>query len=211
MSRGLGDVYKRQTHYFTIKSNINTDKRDNSLSGRGKDVNNTAAGATQTGFCIKKYLTEERGISKGKSDTDFIIYRLGEIYLNLAEAAFELGDTDRIEEARIAVNEIRKRAGMPEHAFIDLEKIRHERRIELAFEGIRYWDLLRWKLAETVLVGEVWGAPYPKSTTYAGSTKFVDPTGHCRWYVGRRDFRNPQDYKWPIPLSEQNINPNLRE
>mgnify|MGYP000782647355 FL=1 len=91
------------------------------------------------------------------------------------------------------------------------ELLRNERRVELAFEGIRYWDLLRWKLAETVLVGEVWGAPYPKSTTYAGSTKFVDPTGHCRWYVGRRDFRNPQDYKWPIPLSEQNINPNLRE
>lgn len=42
-----------ETHYFTIKSNINTDKRDNSLSGRGKDVNNTAAGATQTGFCVK--------------------------------------------------------------------------------------------------------------------------------------------------------------
>ena len=70
------------------------------------------------------------------------------------------------------------------------ELLRNERRVELAFEGIRYWDLLRWKLAETVLVGEVWGAPYPKSTTYAGSTKFVDPTGHCRWYVGRRDFRN---------------------
>ena len=91
------------------------------------------------------------------------------------------------------------------------ELLRNERRVELAFEGIRYWDLLRWKLAETVLVGEVWGAPYPKSITYARSTKFVDPTGHCRWYVGRRDFRNPQDYKWPIPLSEQNINPNLRE
>lgn len=42
------------------------------------------------------------------------------------------------------------------------------------------------------------------------STKVVDPTGNCRWYVGHRDFRNPQDYKWPT-LSEQNINPNLRD
>ena len=142
-----------ETHYFTIKSDINTDKRDNGLSGRGKDVNNTAAGATQTGFCIKKYLTEERGIPKGKSDTDFIIYRLGEIYLNLAEAAFELDGADRVEEARIAVNEIRKRAGMPEFASIDLEKIRHERRIELAFEGIRFWDLRRWRTAHTQLTG----------------------------------------------------------
>lgn len=71
----------------------------------------------------KKYLKEERGIpGGGMSDTDFIIYRLGEIYLNLAEAAFELGGANRVEEARIAVNEIRKRAGMPEHNAIDMEK-----------------------------------------------------------------------------------------
>ena len=87
------------------------------------------------------------------SDTDFIIYRLGEIYLNLAEAAFELGGANRVEEARIAVNEIRKRAGMPEHNAIDMEKIRHERRIELAFEGIRFWDLRRWRIAHTQLTG----------------------------------------------------------
>ena len=117
-------------------------------------VNNTAAGATQTGFCVKKYLKEERGIpGGGMSDTDFIIYRLGEIYLNLAEAAFELGGANRVEEARIAVNEIRKRAGMPEHNAIDMEKIRHERRIELAFEGIRFWDLRRWRIAHTQLTG----------------------------------------------------------
>ena len=89
--------------------------------------------------------------------------------------------------------------------------MRHERRIELAYEGIRYWDLLRWNIAHEVLVGKIWGAPYPHSTQYAKASKEVDPTGHCRWYVGKREFRNPQDYTWPIPLSEQNINPNLRE
>ena len=71
----------------------------------------------------------------------------------MAEAAFELDGADRVEEARIAVNEIRKRAGMPEFASIDLEKIRHERRIELAFEGIRFWDLRRWRTAHTQLTG----------------------------------------------------------
>ena len=91
------------------------------------------------------------------------------------------------------------------------EIIRHERRIELAYEGIRYWDLLRWHIAHEVLNGKIWGAPYPNSTQYATATKEVDPTGHYRWYVGKREFRNPQDYTWPIPLAEQNINPNLRE
>lgn len=57
------------------------------------------------------------------------------------------------------------------------ERLRNERRIELAYEGIRYWDLLRWEIADKVLVGEVWGAPYPSSTTYASSTKEIDPTG----------------------------------
>lgn len=139
-----------QTHYFTIESNIATDKRNTGLSGRGKDVNNTAAGATQTGFCVKKYLKEERGMPAGMSDTDLIIFRLGEVYLNLAEAAFEL---DKPEKAEDAVNEIRKRAGMPEHKAIDMDKIRRERKIELAFEGIRFWDLRRWRIAHTELTG----------------------------------------------------------
>ena len=42
---------------------------------------------------------------------------------------------------------------MPEHNAIDMEKIRHERRIELAFEGIRFWDLRRWRIAHTQLTG----------------------------------------------------------
>ena len=49
------------------------------------------------------------------------------------------------------------------------------------------------------------------SASYATKTKQVDPTGNCRWYVGRRDFRNPEDYTWPVPQGEQNINPNLRD
>lgn len=137
--------------------------------------------------------------------------------MSYLECLIESGQAIDQTVLNLTINQVRGRADvkMPPITETNSDKLRellrNERRVELAFEGIRYWDLLRWKLAETVLVGEVWGAPYPKSTTYAGSTKFVDPTGHCRWYVGRRDFRNPQDYKWPIPLSEQNINPNLRE
>ena len=91
------------------------------------------------------------------------------------------------------------------------EIVRHERRIELAMEGIRYWDIMRWGIAHEVLSLKIWGAPYPGSTQYATTTKEVDPTGNYRWYVGKRAFRNPTDYTWPIPQSEQNINPNLRD
>ena len=70
---------------------------------------------------------------------------------------------------------------------------------------------MRWNIAHELLVGDFWGAPYPASTEYEKGTKKIDPTGKKRWYVGKRGFRNPSDYVWPIPLSEQNINPNLRE
>ncbi len=141
-----------QTHYFTIQSNIATDPRDNTLSGRGKDVNNTiGAGATQTGFIIKKYLREERGTPEGNySDTDFLVFRLGEIYLNLAEAAVELGKQP---EALAAINKVRERAGVPLHTTVDRAKVRHERKIELAFEGTRYFDVRRWRTAHTDLSG----------------------------------------------------------
>ena len=91
-----------------------------------------------------------------------------------------------------------------------MEKLRHERRVELAYEGIRLWDIFRWRMADQALVGDVWGAPYADAVRYSASRK-ADPTGYGRWYVCRREFRVPQDYVWPVPLSEQNINPNLRD
>lgn len=103
-----------------------------------------------TSFGVMKMLDEnaENMQSFSKSSTDYTIFRFGEVLLNLAEAAFELGKTD---EALDAVNKIRTRAGIATLGNIDREKIRHERKIELAFEGHRYWDLRRWRIAEAVL------------------------------------------------------------
>lgn len=68
----------------------------------------------------------------------------GEILLNFSEAALELGKSA---EALDAINQIRDRAGIARLASIDREKIRHERKVELAFENHRYWDLRRWRTA----------------------------------------------------------------
>ena len=84
--------------------------------------------------------------------------------------------------------------------------LRNERRVELAMEGIRYWDLLRWGIAHEVLQGKIYGAPFPGRVKVDGDNN-ADPFG--RWYVNKWNFRK-QDYKWPIPQSEQDINPNLR-
>ncbi|KKX47739.1 hypothetical protein L950_0224870 [Sphingobacterium sp. IITKGP-BTPF85] len=84
-------------------------------------------------------------IDAKRSETPWVVFRLGEIYLNFAEACVELGGKDI--EALDAVNAIRKRAGIKEHTAISRDKVRQERKVELAFEKLRFWDLKRWRVA----------------------------------------------------------------
>lgn len=105
------------------------------------------------GFGIKKFVNEfEEQALAGESHTDFIVFRYGEVLLNLAEAAFELGKT---EEAQSYINQIRGRAGVPPITSIDRERIRSERRTELMFEGHRFWDVRRWRTAVQELSQEM--------------------------------------------------------
>ena len=115
----------------------------------GKDGGAYTGDASKTGFNIRKFVNEdcpeEAQWDFGKTETAWPIFRLAEMYLNLAEAAVESGEhTDR---ALWAVNEIRDRAGMPGLESIDIGKVRQERRVELAFENLRFWDLKRWRIA----------------------------------------------------------------
>ncbi len=103
------------------------------------------AGGVITGFNVLKYLDETLiPVAQSKTKIDFIVFRLGEILLNHAEAAYELGKTN---EALDDVNKIRDRAGIALLTNITRDKIRHERKVELAFEDQRWWDLKRWRIA----------------------------------------------------------------
>lgn len=137
------------THYFSVDNDVNG-KIYNDVNSIGHQVSTREAGATQTGFIIKKYLQEKRDIAAWESNQDFIVFRLGEMYLNLAEAAYQLGQDNVALEA---VNKIRARGGVALRQSIDMDKIKHERKIELAFEGIRFWDLRRWRDATESLTG----------------------------------------------------------
>lgn len=172
--------------------------------------------ASKSGYMWRKYYDENPINNLQSYSAVTPIIRYSEVLLSYLECLIESNQSINQGILDMSINKIRRRDDVQMPAITETnasklrEIVRNERRIELAYEGIRYWDIIRWNIAHEVLIGEIWGAPYPASTTYATSTKFVDPTGHYRWYVGRRDFRNPQDYTWPIPLSEQNINPNLR-
>jgi hypothetical protein len=118
---------------------------------------------SQTGFYIRKYLNPNYApsdINGNRSEQQYIEFRYAEVLLNLAEAAMELGRTT---EALTAVNLVRERAGIKllTAAGLTLEKIRHERRVELAFENHRYWDIRRWRIADQLLNNRSFGVILP--------------------------------------------------
>lgn len=137
-------------------------------------------------------------------------FRFGEVLLNYAEAQNEVGGA--LTEVIAAVDKIRLRAKMPTVAqTFELNNmeinqstlrtfIRHERRIELAGEGLRYFDMLRWKIGEQVMQGPI----YTVDAT-AGITAISTANGKINKYpktiIETRFFNNPKFYVWPIPQS----------
>jgi hypothetical protein len=115
------------------------------------DVNNLRN--TRTGYYLRKFNSAQSEI--GAEDDGYAkMFRLGELYLNFAEAAYNAKGPDAAisgMSAREAVNAVRTRAGMPElpagMSKEDFEKrYRNERRVELAFEEHRFFDVRRWKI-----------------------------------------------------------------
>lgn len=107
-----------------------------------------AANMTRTGFSFKKFLssTPVSGNGRlGQSDTDWIEFRYGEVLLNYAEAVVESGYTaDNAQmRAKEALNSTRRRAAFTTEIPLTLENVLRERKVELAFENKRYWDLIR--------------------------------------------------------------------
>jgi hypothetical protein len=109
----------------------------------------------QTGFFIRKYLdpVAGSGLRGSRSEVWWIRYRYAEVLLNAAEAAFELGQSD---VAADYINQVRDRAGFETQLTpgeITFDRIVHERKVELAFEGHILWDMKRWRLAHRVWDG----------------------------------------------------------
>lgn len=101
----------------------------------------------KTGFYLRKYINTAGGIvADGKSSQNYIDIRYAEILLNYAEALFE-SNGDKA-AALTAINQVRNRAGIAllNSAGLTIDKIRNERKVELAFEDKRFWDIRRWRI-----------------------------------------------------------------
>lgn len=128
------------------------------------------------------------------SNNPLMVLRLGEIYLNYAEAAFALGQTA---DALAALNAIRVRAGMPARTSITFNDIVKERKVELAFERNRYWDLKRWRIADVPLNTQYTGVQYKWDV--AANTFAITRNTNAETRV--RLFQ-PEDYYLPIPIND---------
>lgn len=119
----------------------------------------STSGHTCTGYYLRKYLQEGNSSfpTTGSHQYDAVL-RYAEVLLNKAEAYAELDFNANRVEALAALNEVRARVGLPAKTAstkeIFMEQLRKERAVELAGEGLRYWDLRRWKLAEAVINGK---------------------------------------------------------
>jgi hypothetical protein len=160
--------------------------------------------ASKTGYTIRKMVDENYDFNvQPYSACQWVAFRLGEIYLNYAEAEAALGNSS---EALNYLNKIRARAGVPAvnatgAALTDA--IHHERRIELCFEGHRFFDIRRWGIAD---IGSKDGLGITITPTSAANTSFTYKvtTIQKRTWV-------PSFYYYPIPRKEIQINPNLKQ
>lgn len=176
------------------------------IAAKGSQYTTTVS-RTGTGFGVLKYLEESKNNMGpgGTSGTDYIVFRYGEILLNFAEAAFEL---NKPSETLDAINQIRRRAGVAELSSIDREKIRHERKIELAFEGHRYWDLRRWRTAVSDLTRNFSGLDYVYD--YVTGKYHLKVMPHVDGITSQPVFHD-YNYYLPITLARTGNNPNLVE
>ncbi|MCJ8164303.1 RagB/SusD family nutrient uptake outer membrane protein [Pontibacter sp. E15-1] len=163
--------------------------------------------ATRTGYYLKKYVDEGLDLQQNRtSNHTWIFFRYAEVLLNYAEAMNEAFGPDQIPadftlSAREALNMVRSRNGvympavevMGQDAF--REKVRNERRVELAFEEHRFWDLRRWMIADEVLSTPINGVRVSPNADGSFDYNFLAQP------VEQRTFQDYM-YLYPIPRIE---------
>ena len=178
--------------------------RDIDLASKGTDDMSTQ-NATRTGYYLRKFMTDNLNLQQNATAQHmWVLYRHAELLLNYAEAMNEAYGPDAKPEgyalsAREALTEVRNSAStsLPKVTATDKEQLRkaikHERRVELAFEDHRYWDLIRWLDAEDVLNSTLEGVKISKTAT--GTPVYRNTSVEDRTFLER-------NYYLPFAMSE---------
>lgn len=187
-----------------------------------------------TGYCVIKFHSpDEAQWNANQATTDLMVFRYGEILLIYAEAAAELGEIAQ-NDLDISINKLRARVNMP-HLTVDvgfqdpnwpnygyeisplLYEIRRERRVELAAEGFRWDDLVRWEAGQLIENPEtIYGMKIlsEMAERYGSRMDNITLTEDrlIDVYPGRgtREW-DDKLYLYPIPLQELTLNPNMEQ
>lgn len=158
--------------------------------------------STATGYYLRKYFdpTAPAGMESG---LNLIILRYADVLLMYAEAKNELQQMSE-DVWNKTIKPIRQRAGFTDVSALAFPSsnlrdiIRRERRIELVLEGLRIFDIRRWKTIETVMNGNPHGAKFASN-----NTQYIQ--------LDQRKFNKERDYLFAIPQSQRDINKNLTQ
>jgi tetratricopeptide (TPR) repeat protein len=165
-----------------------------------------AASSRSTVYVYKYFNPLQSSSDSWDSGQDFYVVRYAEVLLSLAEALVKKGNYNYAEVTSL-LNQVRARVNMPTVEEVEgtnlsadalMEVIKHERRVETAFEGLRLFDLYRWKDLEKA-VSHI----EQERSRFAGiGTYFL---------YEQRNFRGEKEYVWPIPLNEMDANTNIEQ
>lgn len=180
---------------------------------KGPWVPTTSLGA-RSAFAAKKGFNTEDQTINGAGTVDRILIRYAEVLLTYAEATYELNGSISDADLDLTINKLRSRVGFNVKLSNDFvttnnlsmrEEIRRERTVELALEGFRYDDLIRWRTAEVLMPQALLGAKFiaadwPNTNQSslnlnADDVLIVEP-------ASTRHFESPRNYLYPIPFNE---------
>ena len=193
----------------------------------------TNAFSSYSGFIMKKYLDPQDMAVPNQSELAFMLIRYAEVLLNYAEAKIELNQIDA--SVLDAINLVRARGygvAATQTTLYPAVKttnqtelraiVRRERKIELAGEGLRVFDIRRWNIAEKVMNGILFGKAMNKaiyyslpkptldensSPDYTSFTSLLSVVGNFKIMDNPRVFKS-HNLLWPIPQAELDVNKN---
>ena len=184
-------------------------------------TNNKIAAMTYSGYYMRKYVEPSTVKYVSHDDHDIVMIRLAEVLLNYAEAKERINQLTQADLDK-TINKIRDRVGMVHMKLSDLPQgsdirteIQRERRVELFFEGHRYFDIIRWKqghlLGEDLIgVNRRWLDQSRLAVKLDTDLTWVTKNGEKYLLIetGRR-FNPEKNYLRPIPFKQMQLNPNL--
>ena len=167
-----------------------------------------------TGYCLQKYVDNTYTGDVYDSGIDIPIVRYAEVLLSYLESKINAGSAVDQNLLDLTINAVRSRAAVQMPAVTEsdptklMEILKRERRVELAWEGLRYWDLNRWGEANEKLNNQPQYGIYLTDDPVNYNRFLVGPDGH--YFVINLKYRST-DLPWPIPQDELDINTSMSQ